>query len=412
MDVDLKMDNNGTETKSNQQENLQRKLDGFKDFQLNPGSINSPSIGIPKIDPSSTLLNPEKLNLPSKTPAGLGESAIKDLGTKNKLSQGMNIEKYQHKIDSVSSLSSEKMLGSLPEAFNVKTILSEKHLKKLRDSLGLKKFDSLFNKASLLAGKKEIGKEDLLQALNKSFMDKSKFEQPAFDQQKVMGAAQDEIAGQFKGFDPLSGKLPDGVLEQLPPLSGNLLDSKYLKAIDSLRKKKLDQQDLKLMEQKVTKDITQAVFKKKPKFFDKAYFDGVLGIIGNDNATIVQASPSLGYHILPLFSLGLGPMISIQKQSNNINTMVGIRSFAKVELFKQRAYLQAEHQISPNQIDYKNINAGQGNFLIGGGVVKSLYGRIAINLSLLYRVNSNEILPGASPWVFRLGMSTVNPDKK
>jgi hypothetical protein len=410
IDFDLSMDNNGTQTKSLTHDNLEQKLKEMKDFKLGPGKIGqrpnaSPAIGQPSksADQSKSML--EGKNMPS-----VSDLEKKGLDGKSGIPESKGVKKLKNTIERVSTVDSKGALETISELTNVKTILSQKHLIKLRDSLGLKKFDSLFNKASLWS-KKEVGKEDLLQALNKPFAGKSKLDESTFDQKNVLGAAQQEVAGQAKGFDPLSGKLPQPLLEKLPPLSGNLLDSKYMMVIDSLRKIKLNEQRLKLTEKKMTKDFKETVFKKKPKFWDKAYFDGIVGVAGNDNATIVQASPSLGYHILPLFSIGLGPTFSIQKQDKGINSSIGMRSFAKMELFKQRAYLQTEYQISPYQVDYKNLNVAHGNLLAGGGVVKSLYGKIAINVSLLYRVNSNDILPGASPWVFRMGISTVKVDK-
>ncbi len=410
LDFDLSMDNNGTKTKSLTQDNLQQKLNEIKDFKLQPDKLNKGSMASPTIDKPLKSLDKAKSILDAKTLPSINDLEKKATDGKSVIPESRGVEKLRKTVERVSSSDAKGAVETISELTNVKTILSQKQLTKLRDSLGLKKFDSLFNKASLLS-KKEVSKEDLLQALNKSFAGKSKLDDPNFDQKNVLDAAQKETASEAKGFDPLSGKLPQPVLEGLPPLSGNLLDAKYTKLIDSLRKIKLSEQGLKLKEEKLSEDVKEAVFKKKPKFWDNAYFDGILGIVGNDNATIVQASPSLGYHIMPLFSLGIGPMFSIQKQDNSINSTVGIRSFAKVELFKQRAYVQTEYQINPYQVDYKNINASQGNFLIGGGVVKSLYGKIAINLSLLYRFDNNEVLQGSSPWVFRIGVSTVKVNK-
>ncbi|MFM7858940.1 MAG: hypothetical protein ACKO96_45195, partial [Flammeovirgaceae bacterium] len=142
-------------------------------------------------------------------------------------------------------------------------------------------------------------------------------------------------------------------------------------------------------------------------FWDKGYFDGVVGVIGGENATIVQISPNLGYHISPAFSLGIGPIISLQQQNKSFNTNFGVRSFAKLEVYKQLGYVQVEHQLTPVRIDYENVNLS-GNVLIGGGLVKKIYNKIAVNFSLLYRIHSTADIPGVSPWVFRLGISSVN----
>jgi hypothetical protein len=405
IDFDLNIDNNGTQSKSLTKDNLEQKLNDMKDLKLEPGKVGQPPSALPKINDLTNPTTGEK-----KVPS-LGDLDAKSFEGKVKVPESKGVEKLKNTVERVSALDSKAIVESASELSSVKTILSQKKLTKLRDSLGLKKFDSLYNKAALLASKKEVGKEDLLQALNKSFAGKSNLEQPNIDQKNVMGEAQKEVVGQANGFDPLSGKLPQPVLEKLTPLSGNLLDSKYTKLIDSLRKIKLSEQGLKMKEKKWSDDTKEALFKKKPKFWDKAYFDGILGVVGNENATIIQASPSLGYHILPLFSIGLGPILSLQKQDRAINTTIGIRSFAKMELLKQRAYVQTEYQISPYQVDYKKFDLRGGNLLVGIGGVKSLFGKVALNLSLLYRLNSIDVLPSASPWVFRVGISTVKVSK-
>lgn len=408
VDFDLNMDNNGTQTKSAQKESLQRKLTGLKDVKLNSeainlntGLFNTPTI--PKVGSPTNSLT-------SQTTPNVTDPKL-PLDGNHKMSQNnIGLEKFKSKMDSISSLDATGILGG--DFLNAKTIFSQKQLSKLRDSLGMQKYDSLYNKAALLASKKEVGKEDLLQAINKPFTDKNKLDQSTFSDKKIIDEAKKETEDKAKELDLRSGKLPQEVLEKLPPLSGNMLDSKYLKVIDSLRKKKLTQQHLKLLEKRVSENARENIFKKKPKFLDKTYFDGVIGVVGIENATIVQASPSIGYHFLPLFSVGVGPMISLQRQGQSVNSTIGIRSFAKAEIWKQRAYFQVEHQINPYQIDNRNFNVGYGNLLLGGGFVKSLYGKIGVNLSLLYRVNSQEALPSASPWVFRLGISTMNSEKK
>jgi hypothetical protein len=406
IDFDLSIGNNGTQTKSQSKDNWEQKLKEIKDFKLEPSKGGQQ----PSISPEGSL----PLKSVEKLKSKLEEKSIPNINdlekpnADDKSLESKGVKKLITTTKRVAGTDARGALDAVADLANVKTILSERQLNKLRDSLGLKKFDSIYNKATLLATKKEVSKEDLLQTLNQSMAEKIK--QPAIDESKVMNASKQEVVDQFNGMDLKSIKLSPEVLQQLPPLSGNLVDSKFMKLLDSLRNRKLSDQQLKLKERELGKNATEAVFKKRPTFLDKAYFDGVIGVVGNENATILQIAPSLGYHFLPLFSLGIGPMLSLQKQDGDFNSTIGIRSFAKVELFKQRGYLQVEHQISPYKVDSKNFTPANGNFFVGGGVVRKLYNKIAINLSLLYRINEVEIA-GASPWVFRIGISTVDSDK-
>jgi hypothetical protein len=401
VDFDLSVDNNGTETKSLQLDNLKQKSGELKDFKIDPNKPETPTGVLPGLNAKS--LDLDKQGLEDKVP-DLDELGDKVLEGKDKIPESKSVEKLRNTIERVGDVDGKEAKKTIAELTNVKTILSQKQKARLLDSLGLKKFDSLYAKANPYL-KKEVGKEELLNELNKSFLGQSNLSGPAMNETGMRDAVKNELVNESKEFNPLTGKLPQSVLGGLSPLSGSLVDSKYVKLVDSLRSIKLKEQGMTLDERELSEQGKEIVLKKKPKFWDKTYGDIILGVLRNENTTIMQVSPSLGYHILPLFSIGLGPMISVQKQDSVYNTKVGLRSFAKVELFKQRAYIQAEYQLSPYQIQYKDIKINNGNVLLGCGIVKKVYGHIAINAALLYKVYNNDSV--TSPWVFRLGLSTV-----
>jgi hypothetical protein len=401
VDFDLSVDNNGTETKSLQLDNLKQKSGELKDFKIDPNKPDTPTGILPGLNAKS--LDLDKQGLEDKVP-DLDELGDKVLEGKDKIPESKSVEKLRNTIERVGDVDGKEAKKTIAELTNVKTILSQKQKARLLDSLGLKKFDSLYAKANPYL-KKEVGKEELLNELNKSFLGQSNLSGPAMNETGMRDAVKNELVNESKEFNPLTGKLPQSVLGGLSPLSGSLVDSKYVKLVDSLRSIKLKEQGMTLDERELSEQGKEIVLKKKPKFWDKTYGDIILGVLHNENTTIMQVSPSLGYHILPLFSIGLGPMISVQKQDSIYNTKVGLRSFAKVELFKQRAYIQAEYQLSPYQIQYKDIKINNGNVLLGCGIVKKVYGHIAINAALLYKVYNNDSV--TSPWVFRLGLSTV-----
>lgn len=404
LDFNLSVDNNGTQTQSSQLDNLKQKSGELNDFKLDPNKPELPAGVTPNLNLKSLDMDkPDFEKLDDKIP-DLNELEEKVLEGRDKIPESKSVEKLRNTIERVAEVDGTETKKTISELTNVKTILSQKQKARLLDSLGFKKFDSLYAIASPYL-KKEVGKEDLLNELNKSNLGQSKIPGSAPDEEAIKGEVQNELINPLKDLNPINGKLPQSVLEELPPLSGNLVDSKYLKLVDSLRSIKLKEQRLMLDEKELSESGKEFVFKRKPKFWDKMYGEVILGILRNDNAEILQISPALGYHILPLVSVGFGPMLSVQKQDSIFNTKVGIRSFTKVEFFKQRAYFQAEYQISPYQIEYENLKVNRGNLLLGGGVVKKVYGQIAINASLMYNLSNSD--PATTPWVFRLGLSKI-----
>lgn len=404
VDFSLNVDNNGAQSQSQTKENWEERLQSIKN---EPGKIgNQFKPAPPGLQSVNSTGGAELLDGGKSIPNGYN-AQNGNINEKSLLNESKAVERLRTTTERVVG-TNVGTLGSFSDFGNVKTVLSQKQLAKLRDSLGLKKFDSIYNNASLLAGKKEVGKEDLLKAINNPLVDKAKMNPTELNDSKLRDAGKQEAEKEAKNLDLGTVKLPQWELEKMSPLSGNVIDSKYVKLVDSMKNINLGRQDLSLLERKIDQQYSQVIFKDKPKFWDKAYFDGVLGVAGGENGSIVQFSPNLGYHITPRFSLGVGPIVSIQQQSKNINTNFGVRSFAKVEVWRQRGYFQIEHQINPGQLDYKNIQVAQGSLLAGGGIVKKIFNNIAINLSILYRVHSTPEIAGSSNWVFRFGVSTVN----
>lgn len=394
-DVDVTWDNNGVGGKSDKSDRVKQQIQQFK--QAGNGSLPGlPSMSAPSIPGSSSPTGLGNSSNPSANPTGT--STGNPIGT-------MPISTAAMPNAAVPNIDDSSLVSPLP-AEEIKTIYSQRRLEAIKDSLGAGKFDSLYNKASMFT-KKEVSKEELLQTLNRSFATPMPPNEKELTQDGMINKAQRELPSSATDLEALKGNLPTSELGELPPLSGQEFDSKYLKMVDSLRSTKLNEQGLKLAEKKVDGQISEAIIKRKPTFWDRAYFDGVVGILSDNNSTIVQASPSLGFHIWPTVSVGVGPTISLQRQDKNLFASMGARSFVKVELFKQRAYAQTEYQVSPYQVDYKSVNGGKNSLLLGGGVVKSLHGKLAINLSMFYRINT-EGPTGVSPWVFRIGISTVN----
>jgi len=121
----------------------------------------------------------------------------------------------------------------------------------------------------------------------------------------------------------------------------------------------------------------------------------------------VQIAPSWGYHFTNTISVGLGPQIAIQYQEKKLNGVVGFRSFIKAEFFKQRGYFQVEDNIGQSQVNSDALRQTKHSILVGGGGILPISKKIGINLSVFYRVNQKDVQPGGSPWVFRVGLSSI-----
>ncbi len=197
------------------------------------------------------------------------------------------------------------------------------------------------------------------------------------------------------------------MLSQLPPLRGSVLDSKYMPYIDSLRRLSLKDNRMLLREDSITENIKRTALEKKPGFLDKIYFEGLLSFSSDSTIDIIKLSPTLGYHFTEILSIGAGPNLLLQVQERKLNFMAGFRTFAKVEVWKQRAYLQLEDNIDQFKVNREALGKTTHAVLGGGGVLLPLSKSLAINVAVLYRLNKDVNNPGHSPWVFRVGLSSI-----
>jgi hypothetical protein len=259
--------------------------------------------------------------------------------------------------------------------------------------------------------KKEISKEDLLSALN-----------APMPVAPVSGPV--EKPGDLKGLMPKdeklpdvpeipkvpdlgSVKLPDSALRDLMPARGFRFPADSMGIIDSLRKINLARENLMLKEDKVDDQLKSVMVKNKPRFWDKAYFEGVVSFIQNKDVNSFQLSPAMGYRVTEDLSFGLGPNVLLHKEEKKWNFDVGYRAFAKYEIFSQMAYLQVEDMVDPVRVNTEYARNTQHSILAGAGYLQPIFGSVALNLCVLYRVNNGAYSDGQmSPWVVRLGLST------
>jgi len=294
---------------------------------------------------------------------------------------------------------------------NAKKIYSDKYIKKMTDSLGLHKADSLFQVASPLI-KQQVSKDQLLQTINQSVNGKTKSSGISMSGDKLTSSDQSKLNGipnQFAGGDLSKMQLLSGVLQELQPLRGSVVDDKYLKIVDSMKNVNLKAQRLKMSEQNLSSNLKSVLVKDKPTFAKKSYVEGILGFYQSGKFTVFHASPSLGYHFTENLSVGFGPSILVQvEDKQKLASIFGFRYFTKVEVYKHRAYLQVEDNMNPTAFNKEIAQNSIHNVLAGGGVLLPISKKLALNPCLLYKVNTDHTT-GASPWVFRIGLSSIKP---
>jgi hypothetical protein len=342
---------------------------------------------------------------------------------KNKLQTKVNPEsdkvtKKLHKADSVRQVAydTQNLVDSVMHLESTSKIFSEKYKKKIYDSLGLAKADSIFKVGQNLAAA-AVSEDEFLRRLNTPLADKTKgFDSLAGLNQDMLLSKYGNSISQYQNKIPkdLSAiKLPDSILSQLAPLRSGVFDSKYVKAADSMRNVYLKSKNLKLDEDQISDEIKKSEIVKNSKFIDKVYFEGILQYKNDSTLKIVQFAPSMAYQFTSNFSFGAGPNVSIELQKKKIIGITGIRSYLKYQLMGQRAYLQVEDNIEnikfgPELTRKKNIHS----VLVGAGGILGLWGKIGINYSILYRVNSPQTnVLHRSPWVFRIGLSSIKSVK-
>lgn len=387
---------------------LQKEHGEFKAPEINsikiPDKVGNPledrSVGLPE----SGIISPDSLK--SKT-----TQKVKDQQDKIEKMQDRAL-KVQSKSDSLNALIKDplqlKSMLNGQDIPQIKEVYSKKKIKKIYDSLGYSRMDSIL---AMIPKKEIVSEEALIEKLNLPFDQQV----PSMPSSVEDVANMDEISQLKDGlgdYDLTKVTLPDSVLGKLPPIRGRQIESKLLSKLDSLREVALNKEKLKLKEKELTADITESVIKKKPSFMDKVYFEGVVSILKTPDSPEIQAAPSLGYKITKDFSIGIGPNILITGNGKDWSVQAGYRSFAKYEVLDQRAYFQVEDVMDPYQVRTESFTSAAHSILAGGGYLLPISKRFAVNFSLLYRVNNQLYSEGkASPWVFRLGFSTIRNRK-
>lgn len=339
-------------------------------------------------NPAETISGRTADSLQSKLSTGRKELPLADLQKRN---------------DSIQQLLKQRDISAL---LKPQKIYSEKTLKKIYDSLGLSKMDTLL---ALATSKREVTKDEMLDAIN--------FRMPSVPSDKLSGGdylnESKKITEGYQRPDLSSMKLPTDALRKLPPMRGYQIPSDSIPFLDSLRNLNLKRSDLKLKQTEVSGDLEEAIAKEKSKFWDRAYIDGVLSYVKDGEVNLFQLSPSLGYHFTSRLSLGLGPSVLVKSERKKWSVAVGYRAFLRMDVLPKRLYAQLEDNVEPGSIQSENIRGAKHSVLTGVGLLVPVSRLTAINVLLMYRVNNENYAGGnVSPWVFRLGISNFKSAAK
>lgn len=367
----------------------------------------------------------KKFDAPSKDDVKLPSAESKSDEYKDRISEAKNIsaddqklngksaklDKTRNTVDSLLEVK-EKLDGgnNVEKAMMVQRVYSQKYIQKLRDSLGASKADSIMQLAGTLS--KISSKQDLISKLNEPLKEKQNMKGVGYDEENQSLTSDD--ATKLQGLSNLEKmQLPPEVLSELAPLKGKLMESKYMRAVDSMRQVYMREKGYKLDEKQLTEELKKTLMAEKPSFWDKVNFEMIIGFMHDSAFTIVQLSPAWAYHFTDRISFGLGPNISLDYHDKEINGVLGFRSFIKGEVWKQRAYLQVEDNMAPVRVSSEALRNSPHSLLVGGGGLLPISKKFAINLALFYRVNQEHVKPGGSPWVVRVGLSSIkNTGKK
>ncbi|HEY3402425.1 MAG TPA: hypothetical protein VGK59_03500 [Ohtaekwangia sp.] len=310
-------------------------------------------------------------------------------------------------------------LGKLQQTVTGQNVYSQKQWRKFYDSLNK---SPLANVPSIdQLPKKETTEAELIESLNQKFYgaDSSRLTQserfPGNPDNLLKETASSEVPYGKDLPDASDLKLPDEDLKDLTPLRASTIKTKYTSKFDSLRSIHLKNEELKLTEKEISEDQIVSEISPKPKFWDKTYFEGVVGFTPGD-FKILQAAPTMGYHFTQYLSLGLGPNVLIQQNDKKVVTTVGLKTFFKAEFLKRQGYFQVEDIMdSYGQVGTKEETKKfyqQHNVFAGGGFLLNINAPVTLNFSVLYCITENKVVNHEfSPMVFRIGLSSVKVKK-
>jgi hypothetical protein len=375
----------------------------------NSGDLQNQALGVFKNDQSVSSFNTLRSE-PGKFATTDVKAKATDLLKKEANSEEGGLKEIENASKKIISVEKPSMYGQEAEAIPELSpqVYSEKIKQQLKDSLGWDQIEKFSNALSTVA-KKNVSQQDFINALNKAAPENKALDKIDLNSGTIKGDDGSQLKSlndKIEARDLSVIRLPDSVMSQLEPLRNFKVPDKYAQMADSLRDVYMENTSMSLEEKKVSDELKTVVAKKKPGLLDKFYAEAIMGYLKDGKATLFQGSPSLAYHFMNFVSLGAGPNILGRIEGKKVDITMGFRTYVKAEIFKQRAYLQVEDNVTPVPIKSETLWQSPHNVLTGGGILFPISKKLSINMCLLYRVN-NHGTDHSSPWVFRFGLSST-----
>ena len=137
--------------------------------------------------------------------------------------------------------------------------------------------------------------------------------------------------------------------------------------------------------------------KEKPKFTDRLFFGGNVGL-SLGTVTYIYVAPTIGYRITEKFGMGLGPSYTYFSDRRDSRYkyethIYGGRTFAQYQIIES-ILLYSEFEIInvevPDLLFTKLIRKNIPSLFVGGGYTQRLGGNSAVSLMLLYNVIESD----------------------
>lgn len=167
---------------------------------------------------------------------------------------------------------------------------------------------------------------------------------------------------------------------------------------------------LSMEREKIEEGFERIIFKNKPRFGQRIYFEGLVGLDAA-SGRLGQVSPALGTRVgRGGMSLGAGPNFTFDPIRSAGEAATGVRGFLKYEFPRNRFYVHAEDSgyFRTNldaPLEGVKTSALRHVPSVGGGYVLKVREGLGLNLMMLYSLGGHA--ESSSPFQVRMGVSSL-----
>lgn len=138
---------------------------------------------------------------------------------------------------------------------------------------------------------------------------------------------------------------------------------------------------------------------------ERIFFGGNMGLQFGSQ-TYVNLSPTMGYRLNNILSVGVGVSYIYQKVFRTSFTHYGGNVFARANITDQ-FFALAQYERLSIDVGFEGRRVGLSSMLVGGGIQQPLGGNAVASITLLYNLSYKEDEPSVynSPLVFGGGIT-------